>query len=79
MFFAGSTAAMLELTCRLVSVALVAYPYAAGSVLFALGARDYKRAALEGLHAARRRHGREQPACIWARTEVRGTLPDCLA
>ena len=78
-FFGASAAAMWEPA----GTALVAYPYAVGSVLFTLGARQYKRAALEGLQAARRRLGREHSACAWARTEVRGVpistpLEQCL-
>ena len=75
-FFGASTAAMLEPVASNLglSSALVAYPYAAGSVLFTLGARQYKRAALEGLRAVRRRHGKEQPACAWARVEVKGRV-----
>ncbi|BDA48241.1 hypothetical protein COCOBI_11-5010 [Coccomyxa sp. Obi] len=68
-FFGASAAAM----CEPASTALVAYPYAVGSVLFTLGAHQYKRAALEGLQSARRRLGREHSTCAWARTEVRGT------
>ncbi len=69
-FFGASAATMYEPA----STVLVAYPYAVGSILFTLGAHQYKRAALEGLQAARRRLGREHPACAWARTEIRGAL-----
>ena len=75
-FFGASTAAILEPVAsnQAISAVLVSYPYAAGSVLFTLGAHQYKRSALEGLYAARRRHSREQPACAWARVEVRGRM-----
>lgn len=69
-FFGASAATMYEPA----STVLVAYPYAVGSILFTLGAHQYKRAALEGLQAAGRRLGREHPACAWARTEIRGAL-----
>jgi hypothetical protein len=76
-FFVGSSAAMFEPVASdaLTNNLLVVYPYAAGSVLYMLGAQLYKRSAFEGLHRARRSFSAFHPACAWARTEVKGGIP----
>lgn len=76
-FFIGSSAALIDpiTSNALASSLLVAYPSAAGSVLYTLGAQYYKKSALEGLQRARRKLGRLHPACTWARIEVRGEAP----